>query len=98
MSNETPTFVDEEHYLLRVQLEDGWLWLKEHPDHSKHADFFDRWLEKLRYYERMYDMDRDAVGGIAVEGGITASVIAGRQEKHSPFKGLDAQGIKKGTK
>jgi hypothetical protein len=36
------------------QLEAGWGWLADHPDHPQHDAFLERWAEKLHQYERTY--------------------------------------------
>lgn len=36
------------------QLEAGWDWLQEHPNHPSDDAFLDRWLVKLRDYELAY--------------------------------------------
>jgi hypothetical protein len=37
---------------LADQLETGWRWMQDHPDHPEHEPFFDRWIGRLRTYER----------------------------------------------
>jgi hypothetical protein len=35
-------------------LERGWSWLEEHPNDPRHAAFEQRWIARLREYERTY--------------------------------------------
>jgi hypothetical protein len=37
---------------LTNQLEVGWRWMEDHPNHPEHERFFARWLVKLDEYER----------------------------------------------
>jgi hypothetical protein len=35
-------------------LENGWNWLREHPDHPEHDAVLERWLAHLHEYERVF--------------------------------------------
>ena len=44
----------EEIARLTDELERGWCWMQDHPNHPKHDAFLERWTELLRQYERAY--------------------------------------------
>ena len=43
---------------LVLELEKGWTWLDEHPNHPEAEAFCTRWIERLRQYERAYAASR----------------------------------------
>ena len=44
----------EEIARLTTELERGWCWMQTHPNHPKHDAFLERWIGRLRAYERVY--------------------------------------------
>ena len=61
-------------------LDRGWTWLEAHPDHPKHDDFEERWIERLRQYERT---DRQVCGeeGARARGGMR---LIHREQRGTP--------------
>ncbi len=69
---------DEHHAEERRLLEAGWEWLKQAPDGEEKNAFFDRYLVKLREYERLYQMDREEEMEVQHSLGLVAKVKQGR--------------------